>query len=241
MVYKRTKHTEINIFIQNMAKTHAHKITRTHAHTHTHTEDCMHTMQIKSTHTHTPAHTHTWLRRTWGGVQGGGLKTNLKAWAVIKSKREKKSPYHCSLHHPIHTPKSCRPCRSSHHVSSWMDSLHCSWELATSGTTAHRNNENVLQFMTNHTTMLYHVCVLINKRSFEPFMCFNHATVPDSMSFSSHPTHTHKKRNPPSPPPPNMHTTHTHTHNHTYNHNLRLCLRSPSNSQGSCAQTILLP
>ena len=46
-----------NIFIQNMAKTHAHKISRmcmralthTHTHTHTHIKDGTHTVPIKST------------------------------------------------------------------------------------------------------------------------------------------------------------------------------------------------
>ena len=96
--------------------------------------------------------------------------------------------------------------------------------------------------MTNHTTRLYHVCVLINKGSLEPFMCFNHTTAPDSMTFSSHPRNTTKNESPPPPPPPPPNPICTqHTHNHAYNHNLRLCLRSPSNSQGSCAQTILLP
>ena len=81
-----------NIFIQSMAKTHAHKTmcACTYACTHTHTEDCMHTMPIKSTHV--PAHTHTELRRTW--EVGVGVKTNLKAKAriaVIKSKKEREN------------------------------------------------------------------------------------------------------------------------------------------------------
>jgi len=54
------KHTKINIFIQSMAKTHAHKITRTcaHARTHTHTHigSRARTMPIKRTRTRARSH-----------------------------------------------------------------------------------------------------------------------------------------------------------------------------------------
>ena len=48
--YTSVQNKKINIFVQNMAKTHAHKIAcvRKHAHTHTHTQRFPH----KGSHTH---------------------------------------------------------------------------------------------------------------------------------------------------------------------------------------------
>ena len=53
MVYKRTKHTKINIFIQSTAKTNAHKIAHNADKEHTHPAPTPPTPHPPHTHSHT--------------------------------------------------------------------------------------------------------------------------------------------------------------------------------------------
>ena len=76
---------KINIFIQNMAKTHAHKI----VHVHTHTHKGSHTHSAYKKHKHTNTHTHIRLRRHGVCVWGGGVKTDLKARTMTERGRER--------------------------------------------------------------------------------------------------------------------------------------------------------